>query len=41
MRGAQNLYHFGVLEYVVMIEILWQRRRLKSFYDAIIVSSVL
>jgi hypothetical protein len=27
MRGAQNFYYFGVLEYVVMIEILQQRRR--------------
>jgi hypothetical protein len=27
MRGAQNIYHFGVPEYVVMIDILLQRRR--------------
>jgi hypothetical protein len=24
MRRAQNFYYFGVLEYVVMIEILWK-----------------
>ncbi len=27
MLGAQIFYHFGVLEYVIMIEILQQRRR--------------
>jgi len=25
MRGAQNFYYFGVLEYVVMIEILYPK----------------
>jgi hypothetical protein len=45
MRGAQNLYYFGVLEYVVMIEIdsapkecPWgATTQMKSFYDAIII----
>ena len=27
MRSAQSFYHYGVLEYVVMIEILQQRSR--------------
>jgi hypothetical protein len=35
MRGAQNFYYFGVLEYVVMIEIFAATTQMKSFYDAI------
>ena len=31
MRGAQFFYYFGVLKYVVMIENLWQRSRLRVF----------
>jgi hypothetical protein len=27
MRGAQNIYYFGLLEYVAIIDILLQRRR--------------
>jgi hypothetical protein len=43
MRGAQNIYYFGVLEYVVMIDILYPKgtsygrttTQMKSFYLAI------
>jgi hypothetical protein len=35
MRGAQNFYYFGVLEYVVMIEIFAATTQMKIFYDAI------